>query len=266
MILRSPKISFSFVYMPNIINTTFISTIDKDFWEWSSRDFFVAGWKQGIVSVLSLSELHLSPSTIKKRISLMAVNWTLLWFSVNNLSGFMGLFTRSPIASPTKYSADRNNGRPASSSLAPHPGRSHHGDWCTWPHLRWTQLNKTDSISCMSFKPCVTKLQCSRLFAAEKGKLKKHYVTPDSYQVTWWTGEKSTSNINSESTTGQQYRISRRFMWSKWVADEIPNIVEMTYLSCMILEGCVVCRQSVVVDQSVSEYGLQCRCGGKKDA
>jgi len=39
-------------------------------------------------------------------------------------------------------------------------------------------------------------------FATEKNKPKKHYTTPDSYQVTWWPGEKSTSNVVSESTTG----------------------------------------------------------------
>jgi len=33
-------------------------------------------------------------------------------------------------------------------------------------------------------------------------KLKKHYVSPDMYQVTWWPGAKAESNINSQSTTG----------------------------------------------------------------
>ena len=42
-------------------------------------------------------------------------------------------------------------------------------------------------------------------FATEKNKPKKHYTSPDSYQVTWWPGEKSTSNVVSESTTGKCY-------------------------------------------------------------
>ena len=40
---------------------------------------------------------------------------------------------------------------------------------------------------------------------------KSHFIRPESYQVTWWPGDKPEEDINSDSTTG---RWSTGFHWS----------------------------------------------------
>lgn len=33
---------------------------------------------------------------------------------------------------------------------------------------------------------------------------KSHFIRPESYQVTWWPGDKPEEEINSDSTSGKQ--------------------------------------------------------------
>ena len=39
---------------------------------------------------------------------------------------------------------------------------------------------------------------------SKEQRARQHYVTPDSFQVTWWEGEKADKEVNSQSTKGEQ--------------------------------------------------------------
>ena len=56
-----------------------------------------------------------------------------------------------------------------------------------------------------------------------------HHTKPDSYQLTWWPGNRADSDINSGSTTGKRWHSDIEIVFNKYPFKHFSNKISNTY-------------------------------------